>query len=80
MTSSPTHLNQELDCFSIEEFCRRHGISRGTFFNLRATGAGPREKRVMSRVLISREAAAEWRTGSGAQLDSTMKPAVGVVR
>jgi hypothetical protein len=66
MTTSPTQLNQELDAYSIEEFCRRHGISRGTYYNLRAAGEGPKEKRVMSRVLIAKEAAHEWRQGAGA--------------
>jgi hypothetical protein len=66
MTTSPTHPNQELDAYSIVEFCRRHGISRGTFYNLKAAGKGPKETRAMSRVLISREAAAEWRQGAGA--------------
>jgi hypothetical protein len=65
MTTSPTDLNQELDCYSIAEFCRRHSICRGTYYNLQAAGVGPRETRAMSRVLISREAAQEWR-GAGA--------------
>jgi hypothetical protein len=52
----------ELHAFSIEQFCESHSISRGTFYNMRADGTGPRETHAKSRVLISKEAAAEWRT------------------
>jgi hypothetical protein len=65
-TTPSTNTNPELDAYSIEEFCRRHSICRGTYYNLKATGAGPKEKRVMSRVLISKVAAAEWLAGAGA--------------
>jgi hypothetical protein len=51
----------ELDAFSIEEFCRRHGISIAFFYKLRAQGLTPAELRIGSRVLITREAAAVWR-------------------
>jgi hypothetical protein len=64
--TTPSNTNQELDAYTIMEFCRRHSISRGGYYNLRAAGEGPKEKKVMSRVLISREAAAEWRAGAGA--------------
>jgi hypothetical protein len=53
--------SEDLDAYSIEEFCRRHGISRGTYYNMKEAGLGPREKRAMGRVLITREAAQEWR-------------------
>jgi hypothetical protein len=67
MTSSPTtHANQEPNCYSIAEFCQSHRICRGTYYNMQAAGKGPRETRAMSRVLISREAAADWRAGAGA--------------
>ena len=46
---------------SISDFCRAHGISRSHYFNLKKDGRGPREMRVGTRVLISREAAADWR-------------------
>jgi hypothetical protein len=52
----------ELDSYSIAEFCRRNSISRGHYYNLRAAGTGPQEKRALGRVLVSREAAQEWRT------------------
>jgi hypothetical protein len=53
--------NDELDAYSIEEFCRRHSICRSTYYNLRESGDGPRERRAMGRVLITRESAQEWR-------------------
>lgn len=52
-----------LDAYSIDEFCERHCISRATFYNLRNDKKGPAEMRPggRGRVLISKEAAAEWR-------------------
>jgi hypothetical protein len=46
---------------SIEQFCRDHGISRATFYNLKKVGKMPRLMHVGARVLITEEAAAEWR-------------------
>ncbi len=51
----------EREAFTIDEFCRAHGFSRAHYFNLQKLGMGPRVMRVGSRVLVSREAAAEWR-------------------
>jgi hypothetical protein len=51
----------ELDAYSIEEFCRRNSISRGTYYNMKAIGTAPVEKRAMGRVLITKESAQEWR-------------------
>jgi hypothetical protein len=45
----------------IAAFCESHGISRSTYYNLKALGGAPREMRVGRRVLISEEAAVEWR-------------------
>jgi hypothetical protein len=51
-----------LDAFTIDEFCARNGpISRAHYYNLRKDGLGPREMHAGSRVLISAEAAADWR-------------------
>jgi hypothetical protein len=48
--------------FSVEQFCEGHGnISRAYFNKLVASGRGPRLMKVGRRVLISIEAAAEWR-------------------
>jgi hypothetical protein len=54
--------DNELDAYTIEEFCRRHSISRGTYYNMKVAGTGPNETRAMKRVLISKEAAQAWRT------------------
>jgi hypothetical protein len=59
--SSPAESIENRDAYSIEEFCHRHGISHGTYYNLKALGLGPREGGAMTRVLISRESAASWR-------------------
>ncbi len=49
------------DAFTIPEHCQRHGYSVSQYFAEKKKGRGPREMRVGHRVLISREAAAEWR-------------------
>jgi len=49
------------DAFSVNEFCRRHNICRATFYNLLKAGRGPVVMKVGSRVLVSREAAEQWR-------------------
>ena len=51
----------ETDAMSIDTFCRRHGISRASFYNALAESRAPRVMRVGGRILISVEAAAEWR-------------------
>jgi predicted DNA-binding transcriptional regulator AlpA len=51
----------EKDAYNINEFCQRHGLSRSAFYNAINVGEGPRLMRVGSRVMISREAAEEWR-------------------
>ena len=47
--------------YSVSEFCRAHGISRGTFYKLLADGRGPKVAKIGRRTLISTEAAEEWR-------------------
>jgi hypothetical protein len=49
----------EIDAFSVEEFCRRHRISIQTFYKRR--DLMPATFMVGNRRLISREAAAAWR-------------------
>ncbi len=51
----------QIEAFTIAEFCKAHSISPATYFKIKKTGLGPREMRVGSRVLISRESAAAWR-------------------
>jgi predicted DNA-binding transcriptional regulator AlpA len=47
--------------FSVRGFCAAHGISRTLFYKLLQSGDGPEVFRVGRRILISSEAAAEWR-------------------
>jgi hypothetical protein len=49
----------EVDAFSVAEFCRRHRISPQLFYKFK--DQMPVTFRIGSRVLISREAAAHWR-------------------
>jgi hypothetical protein len=57
----PAKPTEDRDAYSIGEFCRRHNISRGTYYNLKHLGLGPREARAMGRVIITKEAATDWR-------------------
>ena len=50
----------ELDAFSIGQFCARHGFSRGQFYQL-SEDERPRTYHIGRRIFISREAAEEWR-------------------
>jgi hypothetical protein len=59
MTARPPIIPDEIDAFSVEEFCRRHRISVQAFYKHRALM--PATFNVGTRVLISREAAAAWR-------------------
>lgn len=49
------------DCYTVDLFCHRHGLSHSFYYKLKAQGLGPREIRLNSKVLITREAAADWR-------------------
>jgi len=51
----------EVEAYSVDEFCRLHQISRAFLYKLWAQGIGPRNMRVGTKRLISREAAIEWR-------------------
>jgi hypothetical protein len=53
--------DSDLDAYTIEEFCRRHMISRAHYYNLKLAGKGPRESHALGRVLITKESAREWR-------------------
>ncbi|MEI8715878.1 helix-turn-helix transcriptional regulator [Mesorhizobium sp. ISC11] len=59
------------EAYNIPEFCAAHRISRATFYNLLNDGHAPRTMKVGSRVLISKEAAADWRKACEA---GTAKP------
>lgn len=53
--------NRNGDLYSVDVFCKRHGISRALLYRLWASGKGPRYLKIASRTFISVEAAAEWR-------------------
>ena len=48
-------------CYTIDEFCRAHRLSKSSYYDLKRRGLGPREIRVMRKPLVTVEAAAEWR-------------------
>ncbi|MGX9575781.1 hypothetical protein [Mesorhizobium sp. f-mel] len=54
-------MDNNFEAYSIPEFCVAHRISRATFYNLLKVGQGPRTMHVRGRVLVSKEAGAEWR-------------------
>lgn len=47
--------------FSIAQFCRDHGISRGMYYLLRKRQLAPATMKLGRRSLISAESAARWR-------------------
>ena len=51
----------EVLCMSIAMFCAMNSIGKNTYYKLQASGRGPREIRVGSKVSIAAEDAAEWR-------------------
>ena len=55
------------DALTIDEWCRRHSLSKGTYYNLAKRGEAPRSMKVGARRLISHEASAEWRREREAQ-------------
>src|ERR1700730_4828975 len=60
-STGPPQPTGDRDAFSVPEFCERHNISTGTYYNMKKRGLGPREGHVLGRVIITREAAAAWR-------------------
>jgi len=56
---APPDVMDDVDAFSVSEFCRRHGISVQAFYKHRDQMPGV--FRAGSRVLVAREAAAAWR-------------------
>jgi hypothetical protein len=51
---------REGDSLTIDEFCRKHGIARSTFYKLRKAGDGPAEMDILGTVRISAGANSEW--------------------
>ena len=78
-SESPETKNETLDAYSIEEFCRRHSISRSTYFVMQKEGTGPVEGHAKNRVLITKESALAWRQKitmpTPTELDDNLTPA-----
>src|SRR5262245_13315041 len=55
------------DAFTIDQLCQRHGVSHSVYYRLKAKGLGPREIKLGTKVLITKEAAAEWRAAREAE-------------
>ena len=53
--------SDEVDAFTVPEFCRRHKISVSFFYKLVGLGKGPRLMKAGTRTLVTKEAAADWR-------------------
>src|SRR5262249_21474970 len=51
----------EPDAMGIDEFCRRHSISKPLYYTLQREGRGPDVMYAGQRTLITREAAKAWR-------------------
>lgn len=51
----------EREAYTIPEFCRAHRLSEALYFKMKKQGLGPREMHAFTRVMISVEAAREWR-------------------
>lgn len=47
--------------FSVPQFCRNHHLSTSFYYELKKEGLAPKEIRIGRKVLISTEAAADWR-------------------
>jgi hypothetical protein len=60
-------MDGDRDAYSVEEFTKRHGISRAYLYILWRRDEGPRFMQVGARRLISREAAADWRRSTERQ-------------
>ncbi len=57
----PSNWSDDADAYSVDEFCARHRISPQLFYKLKPQGLMPVTFNVGTRVLISREAAEDWR-------------------
>src|SRR5262249_41236109 len=59
--------NLPVAMYTIATFCVAHDISESFFHKLKNEGRGPRETHVGARVLITMEAAADWRAARQAE-------------
>jgi hypothetical protein len=55
---------------TIRQFCDAHRISNAMYFIMKQRGEHPREMRVGAKILVSHEAAAEWRREREADIEA----------
>jgi predicted DNA-binding transcriptional regulator AlpA len=53
-------LDDDLDGYSVSEFCRRWGFSPQTYYKLKKDGLMPESFSLGARVIISKEAIRRW--------------------
>src|SRR6266702_4306432 len=58
--------------YTIATFCVAHDISESFYHKLKSQGCAPREMHVGTRVLISYEAAADWRAAREAETSAAL--------
>jgi hypothetical protein len=73
----PPERQRERAAYSLDEFCEDHRISRSMIYKRWDVGIGPRRMNVGARVLISAEAAADWRREREAASQEDSDEAVG---
>jgi hypothetical protein len=54
-------MDGERDAYGVDDFCKRHGISRAYLYLLWRRGQGPHFMQLGTRRLISKEAGSDWR-------------------
>ncbi len=64
-----------MQSLTIEEWCKRHGLCRSTFYNLQKAGKAPRLMKVGAVVRISEEADRDWVHAREAEAASSRKEA-----
>jgi hypothetical protein len=69
-TDPARQANTVRQAYTVLEFCDAHRISRAKLYQLWAAGTGLRRKRVGVKIIITVEAAAEWRAASDAEAAS----------
>jgi hypothetical protein len=52
------------NAYTVDEFCYSHRVSRAKLYLLWQEGRGPRFRKLGKKILISAEAAAEWRNAA----------------
>lgn len=56
--------------YSIEEWCKRHRLSRSTYYKLVRAGQGPRSMKILDCVRIGEDADKEWVRAQEAKTNS----------